>query len=56
MPLHPGNVAYLSPEVVPAFGSGWITYASWTNATGTPVSSFATTWVVPDPPATSRDR
>ena len=52
VPLHPGNVAYLSPEVVPAFGSGWITYASWTNATGTPASSFATTWVVPDPPAT----
>ena len=52
VPLQPGNVTHLLPEVVPAFGSGWITYASWTNATGTPVSSFSTTWVVPDPPAT----
>jgi hypothetical protein len=40
-------------SVVPAFGSGWITYASWTNGTGTPVSSFATTWTVPPAPSTS---
>ena len=52
VPLHPGNVAHPPPGVTPSFGSGWITYASWTNGTGTPVSSFATTWVVPDPPAT----
>ena len=50
VPLHPGNVAHPEPKATPAFGSGWITYASWT--TGTPVSSFSTTWVVPDPPAT----
>ena len=52
VPLQPGNVAHPLPRVTPSFGSGWITYASWTNATGTPVSSFATTWVVPDPPST----
>jgi hypothetical protein len=51
-PLHPGNVAHPESTATPAFGSGWITYASWTNATGIPVSSFSTTWVVPDPPAT----
>jgi hypothetical protein len=52
VPLHPGNVAHPEPKATPAFGSGWITFASWTNATGTPVSSFSTTWTVPDPPAT----
>jgi hypothetical protein len=53
-PLMPRNVvAPPAPEeVVPAFGSGWITYASWTNSTGTPVSRFATTWVVPPAPST----
>jgi hypothetical protein len=51
VPLHPGNVAPAPPGVAPAFGSGWITYAWWTNATGTPLSYFSTTWVVPDPPA-----
>jgi acylphosphatase len=50
-PLMPANVA-LHPNVIPALGSGWITYASWTNNTGHPVSRFATTWVVPPAPAT----
>ena len=31
---------------------GWVTWASWRNATGTAISSFATDWVVPAPPAT----
>ena len=52
VPLQPGNVTHLRPEAAPAFGHGWITFASWSNATGKPVSSFTTTWVVPDPPAT----
>jgi hypothetical protein len=50
-PLMPRNVAYFA-QVIPALGSGWITYASWTNTTGTPVSLFSTTWVVPPEPAT----
>jgi hypothetical protein len=33
------------------FGAGsfvnWITYASWTNITGNPVTTFATTWTAP---------
>ncbi|BEP12172.1 hypothetical protein acdb102_04830 [Acidothermaceae bacterium B102] len=39
-------------SVAPAFGSGWITYASWTNATGKPLTRFATTWTVPAAPET----
>jgi hypothetical protein len=42
----------LEPEPVPALGSGWITYASWTNSTGNPITSFSTTWTVPPDPAT----
>jgi hypothetical protein len=53
-PLMPRNVVHApSPaEVVPALGSGWITYASWSNNTGTPVSRFSTSWVVPPDPST----
>src|SRR5260370_16399646 len=36
---------------VPFTDSGWITYASWLNQTGTPVSHFTTTWTVPRPPS-----
>jgi hypothetical protein len=50
-PLMPGNVAR-HPTLQPALGSGWIAYAYWTNNTGNPVTRFATTWVVPPPPAT----
>ena len=50
-PIMPENVAH-PPALVPAFGSGWITYASWTNNTGTPISLFSTRWVVPPAPAT----
>jgi hypothetical protein len=52
-PLHPLNVNVPQDKVMPAFGSGWITYASWMNPTGTPVSRFATSWRVPAAPATS---
>jgi hypothetical protein len=49
-PLMPENVG-LHPSVVPALGSGWIVYASWTE-NAAPVSRFTTTWVVPPVPAT----
>jgi hypothetical protein len=50
-------VTEVSPEpteslAIPALGSGWITYASWTNGTGNPISLFSTRWVVPKAPAT----
>ena len=57
-PLMPRNVvapravAVAEAEAIPALGSGWITYGSWTNATGTPVSRFTTNWVVPPEPST----
>jgi hypothetical protein len=37
--------------VVPALGSGWITYAYWNNGTGSSITSFTTIWKVPPPPA-----
>lgn len=49
-PLMPFNVAY-DPSLVPALGTGWIVYASWTE-NSKPLSLFTTTWVVPPPPAT----
>jgi hypothetical protein len=52
-PLRPLNIYAPEEKIVPAFGSGWITYASWTNDIGTPVSRFATTWTVPPEPLTS---
>ena len=46
VPLHPGN-EFVPTEKVPGLGSGWITYASWTDNTGKPITSFTTTWTVP---------
>jgi hypothetical protein len=52
-PLMPHNVvAPLVGGVEPAVVSGWITYVSWTNSTGNPVSNFTTNWVVPPAPST----
>jgi hypothetical protein len=51
VPLMPLNVVHPAPKA-PAFGSGWITNTGWTNTTGTPVSFFSTTWVVPPAPST----
>ncbi len=53
-PLMPLNVFVPQEklQVKPALGSGWIAYAYWNNNTGHPISSFATTWVVPPAPAT----
>jgi hypothetical protein len=42
----------LLPGDVPGFGSGWIADAFWMNTTGSPVTSFQTTWTVPPAPAT----
>jgi hypothetical protein len=50
-PLMPENV-FVPAEKVPALGTGWIVYASWTNNTGRTITSFKTTWIVPPPPAT----
>lgn len=52
-PLMPDNV--VRPAGVPGgkgseLGDGWITYAGWFNATGSPITSLVTTWVVPPMP------
>ena len=56
-PLNLRTVAEPGPAgaqvVQPAFGTGWITYAYWNNATGTPISRFSTTWTVPAEPQTA---
>src|SRR5450755_3738261 len=45
-PVMPNSV--VQPRMLTlAFGSGWITYTSWTNNTGAPSSLFSTKWVVP---------
>lgn len=54
-PLMPHNVNR-HPGILPALGSGWIAYASWNNGTGSPVSRFATTWVVPPAPASNHSQ
>jgi Hemopexin len=41
------------PAVVPAFGTGWITYAWWESGAATPITSFSTNWVVPQNPPTN---
>jgi hypothetical protein len=38
--------------VTPDIGSGWITYASWSNDSGSPISRFITKWMVPAAPST----
>jgi hypothetical protein len=48
-PLMPLNVSHPA-AVEPAFGTGWVTYAYWSNSTGTPLSSFSTQWYVPPAP------
>ncbi len=59
VPLMPLNVAFhpglaaaaAAGHLVPALGSGWICYASWTE-NAKPLSFFTTSWVVPPAPAT----
>jgi hypothetical protein len=50
-PLMPNNVM-VPRGITPALGSGWISYAYWSNNSGHPLSRFSTTWVVPPAPAT----
>jgi hypothetical protein len=52
VPGQSGPQERLLEQRLPGLGSGWITFASWTNTTGQPITSFKTTWTVPQPPAT----
>lgn len=46
----------LGETVEAALNEGWITYATWVNETGNPISAFRTTWTVPEPPATESNQ
>lgn len=35
--------------------TSWVTYAEWDNTSTTPISSFVTTWAVPNQPTTTTD-
>jgi hypothetical protein len=48
--LMPANVVLPRPTV-PGLQTGWISFASWFNTTGNPITLFRSTWVVPQPPA-----
>jgi hypothetical protein len=53
--LMPNNIAHAEATPAPSVSGvtdNWKTYAYWTNNTGTPISSFRTTWVVPPAPYT----
>jgi type IX secretion system substrate protein len=39
-------------QIDSTFGTGWVTYADWTNNSGSPISYFNTNWIVPNPPTT----
>jgi hypothetical protein len=49
VPLMPANVVR-PPGQSPDFETGWIAFANFQSPT--PLNSFVTTWVVPDPPQT----
>jgi hypothetical protein len=39
-----------TPEILASFGAGWIAFAYWRNQTGSPITSFRTSWQVPARP------
>jgi hypothetical protein len=58
-PLSDQPLALMADRVPPealtspsGLGTGWITYASWLNTTGTPISQFTAIWNVPAEPTT----
>jgi hypothetical protein len=42
----------LYKRLVPTYGSGWITYAGWTNTGTSPINYVSTSWKVPSTPLT----
>ncbi len=45
-------LARLPAQDLAGMGGGWVTWATWVDATGAAITSFATTWIVPAAPAT----
>jgi len=54
--LIPVPAAIVRAEDLAGSGGGWVTWATWVNTSGTAISSFATTWVVPPAPASQSDQ
>ena len=50
--LPPGLETEEGAEPAPPHGRGWIAYAHWTNEGNQPITSFRSTWTVPEEPAT----
>jgi hypothetical protein len=46
----------IKPGDIPGFGSAWVAYAYWANTSGQPITSFRTTWQVPEPPSTDSNQ
>jgi len=51
-----GGIDVLERTVPFATIDGWVSYSSWSNTTGNPISRFATTWEVPAEPANAGDQ
>lgn len=58
-PVSDKSIALMAHQVLPTpdalappggIGTGWITYASWLNTTGTPVTQYTSIWNVPAAP------
>jgi len=54
--LTPVPAPVVSAQNLAGSGGGWVTWATWVNASGRAISSFATTWVVPAAPITESDQ
>src|SRR5664279_10464 len=52
MPLHANTLRTSLEGEPPGLAEGWITYADWTNSTGSPITQFTTIWEVPPDPET----
>jgi len=58
----PGPNVGIAPQTAPAAGaadvliSGWSSYATWLNDTGSPIARMQSTWVVPPEPANTGDQ
>ena len=42
----------IAPAAAAAPATGWVAYTSWSNQSGTPITSFESTWIVPPVPVT----
>lgn len=50
--LDTADFSAAAAQDVSPMGSSWISYAYWVNETGAPITSFSTTWTVPEAPRT----